>query len=98
MTWLDRHPGEVVAPMAFTQSLAAIDLPLALRAEIDSLIERKSVTAELGGGPVPPAIAALIDAALAADPPIAVDPVSPEERRRVADRVFLDLLDELAPA
>ena len=98
MTWLDRHPGEVVAPMAFTQSLAAIDLPLALRAEIDSLIERKSVTAELGVGPVPPAIAALIDAALAADPPVAVDPVSPEKRRRAADRVFLDLLDELAPA
>lgn len=98
ITWLDRHPGEVVAPMAFAQSLDAIDLAPALRAEIDALVERKSVTAELGSGPIPPAIAALIDGALAANPPIAVDPVSPEERRRAADRIFLDLLDELAPA
>jgi predicted nucleotidyltransferase len=98
MTWLDRHPGEVVAPMAFAQSLDAIDLAPALRAEIDALVERKSITAELGSAPVPSAIAALIDTVLAANPPVAVDPVAPEERRRAADRVFLELLDELAPA
>jgi predicted nucleotidyltransferase len=98
LTWLDRHPGEVVAPMAFAQSLDAIDLAPALRAEIDALVERKLASAELGRGPIPPAIAALIDTALAANPPDAVDPVPPEERRRMADHVFLDLLDELAPA
>ena len=98
MTWLDRHPDEVVAPMAFAQSLDAIDLAPALHAEINALVERKSVTLELGGAAVPRAIATWIDAALAADAPPTRDPASVEERQGAADRVFLDLLDELAPA
>lgn len=98
VAWLDRHPGDVVAPMAFQSLLDGADLSSACREEIEVMLERKLTSAELGRGPIPPAIAALIDTALAANPPIAVDPVSPEDRRRMADRVFLDLLDELAPA
>lgn len=98
VAWLDRHPGEVVAPMAFQSLLDDADLSPACRAEIAAMLERKLATAELGRGPIPPAIAALIDTALTANPPVAVDPVPPEERRRAADRVFLELLDELAPA
>jgi len=98
MTWLDEHPSDTVAPMALASLLDGIDLPPATLAEIDVLLERKLVTAELGSGPVPPGIAALIEGAIAADQPSDLDPISPEERRRAADRVFLDLLDELAPA
>jgi hypothetical protein len=98
MAWLDRHPGDVVAPMAFRPLLDAADLSPPTRAKIADLLERKLATAELGRGPIPPAIAALIDTALSADQPDIIDPVAPEERRRAADRVFLDLLDELAPA
>lgn len=98
VAWLDRHPGDVVAPMAFQSLLDGADLSLACRAEIAAMLERKLASAELGRGPIPPAIAALIDTALGANPPDAVDPVSPEERRYAADRVFLELLDELAPA
>jgi predicted nucleotidyltransferase len=98
VAWLDRHPGDVVAPMAFQSLLDGADLSPACRAEIAAMLERKLASAELGRGSIPPAIAALVDAALAASQPDAVDPVPPEERRRAADRVFLDLLDELAPA
>jgi predicted nucleotidyltransferase len=98
MAWLDAHPDVVVAPMAFAPLLDAFRVSTATRKEIDLLLERKLATAELGRGGVPPAIAALIDAALAAEAPAACDPVSWAERRRAADRVFLDLLDELAPA
>ncbi len=98
MTWLDHHPGDVVAPMAFAQALDAIALAPALRAEIAALVERKAVTAELGGGPVPRTIADFIDTTLAATAPPAPDPVSADERQSAADRVFLDLVDELAPA
>lgn len=98
MAWLDCHPDDVVAPMAFQPLLDAIDLSSACRSEIAALLERKLVTAELGRGPIPSAIAAMIDAALAATQPDAPDSVSRDERRGAADRVFLDLLDELAPA
>ena len=98
MAWLDAHPGVVVAPMAFASLLEAVGVSRAARDEIDLLLERKLATAELGRGAVPSAIAALIDAVLAADAPAAPDPVPAEQRRRAADRVFLDLLDELAPA
>jgi hypothetical protein len=84
--------------MAFQSLLDGADLSPACRAEIAVMLERKLASAELGRGPIPSAIAALIDTALAANPPDAVDPVAPGERRRAADRVFLDLLDELAPA
>jgi predicted nucleotidyltransferase len=98
MAWLDRHPEVTVAPMAFAPLLDSAGLSAEARGEIDLLLDRKLTTAELGRGAVPPAIAALIDAALVADGPAVPDPISSEERRRAADRVFLDLLDELAPA
>jgi len=98
VAWLDRHPGEVVAPMAFQSLLDDADLSMACRVEIAAMLERKAATAELGRGPIPPAIATLIESALAANPPAIVNQIPPEERRRAADRVFLDLLDELAPA
>jgi len=98
MVWLDRHPGQVVAPMAFQPLLDGADLSPACRTEIAALLDRKRTSAELGRGPIPPAVAALIDTALAAVQPDAADILPPKERRRVADRVFLDLLEGLAPA
>ncbi len=98
MGWLDCHPDESVAPMAFQALLDAIDLSAACRAEIAAMLERKLATAELGTGSVPPAIATMIEAALAAPTPGMADPIAPDARRRAADAVFLELLNELAPA
>jgi len=84
--------------MAFQSLLDDADLSMACRVEIAAMLERKAATAELGRGPIPSAIATLIESALAANPPAIVNQIPLEERRRAADRVFLDLLDELAPA
>lgn len=99
MAWLDRHPGEPAAPMAFGSLIDAIDLPADCRLEVDELLAQKLVTNELGAGPMPLAIRRFIDAALVADAPFEPDdPIFPFERRRAADRLFLDLVHELAPA
>jgi predicted nucleotidyltransferase len=62
LRWLRLHPGEAVAPMHFQTLAAGSDLPLDVTEIVDSLLARKAVTRELGVGPLPKPIAALIDA------------------------------------
>ncbi len=65
LRWLRLHPGEAVAPMHFPTLVAASDLPAEVTAIVDDLLVRKSVTRELGSGPLPAPIGALIDAEFA---------------------------------
>ena len=65
LRWLRLHPGEAVAPMHFPTLVASSDLPAEVTAIVDDLLVRKSVTRELGSGPLPAPIGALIDAEFA---------------------------------
>jgi len=62
LRWLRMHPEAAVAPMRFQALVAESDLPGEARQVIDDLLEKKSHTRELGRGPLPPVIGALIDA------------------------------------
>ncbi|MBN8816608.1 MAG: nucleotidyltransferase domain-containing protein [Sphingomonas sp.] len=98
MAWLDRHPGEPAAPMVFQLLIEAIDIPDDCRSEIAELLARKLVTNELGTSILPPAIGRYIEAGLVEEPSSETPgPISLEERGKLADRLFLDLVDELAP-
>lgn len=65
LRWLRLHPDARVAPMQFPILCAGSGLPADLMAEIDRLLTLKAVTRELGSGPMPVPIRALIDAELA---------------------------------
>jgi len=62
LRWLRFHPGSAVAPMHFPTLVAESELPPEVTAIVNDLLARKAVTRELGTGPLPPAIAGLIDA------------------------------------
>jgi predicted nucleotidyltransferase len=62
LRWLRLHPGEAVAPMHFPTLADESELPAELAAVIEDLLARKAVTRELGSGPLPAPIGALIDA------------------------------------
>jgi hypothetical protein len=61
LRWLRLHAGEPVAPMNFPTLAAQSDLPPDVVALVDDLLARKSITSELGVGPLPPAIGQLVD-------------------------------------
>jgi uncharacterized protein len=61
LRWLRMHEAEVVAPMHFPTLMEECVAPANVRAVVDDLIARKSVTRELGPGTLPPAIGAFID-------------------------------------
>lgn len=61
LRWLRLHPSQAVAPMNFQALIAQCDMPTDIAVIIDDLIERKSVTRELGSGMLPSAIASFID-------------------------------------
>jgi predicted nucleotidyltransferase len=61
LRWLRLHPAGVIAPMHFPTLAAETDLPADLAAIVDELLERKAATRELGTGPLPAAIGAIID-------------------------------------
>jgi len=65
LRWLRLHSGQAVAPMHFPKLVAETDLPADITQIVDDLLARKAVTRELGVGPLPPPIAALIDAEFA---------------------------------
>jgi uncharacterized protein len=65
LRWLRLHTGEAVPPMHFPTLVAASALPADVAAIIGDLLARKSVTRELGDGPLPQPIGALIDAEFA---------------------------------
>jgi predicted nucleotidyltransferase len=94
LRWLDQHDG--VPPMNLDELLAEADVPDDVRAEIDGLRVLKSRTRELGDAPVPRAIAAWVEQALAEEPDLAAAPVAALRER--ANAGFLDLLERWAPA
>ena len=65
LRWLRLHRGAAVAPMHFPTLVAESELPTEVVAIVDDLLARKAVTRELGDGPLPAAIGALIDAEFA---------------------------------
>lgn len=62
LRWLRLHPADAIAPMHFPTLMAECDPPAALAAEVAELIAAKAVTRELGAAPLPPTVAAFIDA------------------------------------
>jgi predicted nucleotidyltransferase len=65
LRWMRLHPGAAVAPMHFPTLVAQSELPTDVVAIVDDLLTRKAVTRELGEGPLPAPIGALIDAEFA---------------------------------
>jgi uncharacterized protein len=61
LRWLRLHPGAAVAPMHFPTLAAQSDLPSELETVIDDLLRRKALTHELGAGPMPHVVGAIID-------------------------------------
>jgi predicted nucleotidyltransferase len=62
LRWLRLHAGAAVAPMHFPTLVAQSELPAEVVAIVNELLARKAVTRELGSGPLPDPIGALIDA------------------------------------
>jgi predicted nucleotidyltransferase len=65
LRWLRLHPGQAVAPMHFPTLVAGAELPGQVAAIVDDLLARKAITRELGTGPLPAPVGALIDAEFA---------------------------------
>src|SRR5207302_1258963 len=61
LRWLRLHSGTAVAPMHFPTLVAESDLPVGVVEIVTGLLARKAVPHELGSGPLPPSIGALID-------------------------------------
>ena len=62
LRWMAEHPTDATPPMNLLQLLAETDVPGDVRAEVDELIALKSITREIGRGPIPPAIAWFVTA------------------------------------
>jgi predicted nucleotidyltransferase len=82
LRWLRLHPGQAVAPMHFPTLVHESDLPSNVVTIIDDLLASKAQTRELGRGPLPAEVGALIDAEFVrardvwpdrVEPPAAVD-------------------------
>ena len=69
LRWLRLHRGKAVAPMHFPTLVRESDLDAEIVSIVEDLLASKAVTRELGRGPLPPPIGALIDSefAIAAD-------------------------------
>ncbi len=61
LRWMRLHPGHAVVPMHFPTLVADSGLPEDVKAIVADLLARKAATRELGAGPLPPPIGALID-------------------------------------
>ena len=97
VAWLRAHPADVIAPMDLATLLSGIDVPEAVRAEIDALVAEKSRTRELGTGTVAPVLRAFVAEQLASDA-FGTGPVPDlERRRRDAADGFRRLVREHAP-
>jgi predicted nucleotidyltransferase len=96
LRWMRLHPAETIAPMHFQTLCAEADLSPGLMAEIDGLVARKAETRELGTGPMPPLMQAIITAELDGT----LDRKAPPDdgrRLRTADAFFREVLAALAP-
>ena len=90
--WIEQGFGPV--PMRFADMLARIDLPRPLRGEIDTLLERKAASGELGRGPRIEPISQYLEIEL--DKRGRSSPVfehAPQETA-VLDRLFHDAIEE----
>ena len=65
LRWLRLRPGAAVPPMHFPTLVADSELPQDVVAIVGDLLARKAATRELGSGPLPAPVAALIDAEFA---------------------------------
>jgi predicted nucleotidyltransferase len=61
LRWLRHHPEAAIAPMHFPTLMAQCEPAVEIASIVAELIERKSVTRELGSEPLPVAIAVFID-------------------------------------
>ena len=84
LRWMRLNPGAAVAPMHFPTLVVESDLPRDVTAIIDDLLSRKAATRELGSGPLPAPVAALIDAEFANAREQWLDEPLPLERDAVA--------------
>jgi hypothetical protein len=66
LRWLRLHSDQAVAPMHFMTLMEESDPPADVLAIARELIRLKSVTRELGSGPLPPEIEAFVDGEFAA--------------------------------
>lgn len=94
LRWLRLHPERNIPPMHFPTLLAESDWPPEAAEQTRQLLERKSVTREMGKGFAPPPLAALIDAELeAASNRLAAAPLrSKAESIEEADRLYRALV------
>jgi len=81
--WIERDPTAGPPPMPFIDALAAANVSVELRREIDQLVERKKAAEELDEGPAVPCINQFIDAELKRLP--AVADAMPEGRGNIRD-------------
>lgn len=95
LRWLRLHPDATVAPMHFPTLLAECEPPADLAAIVGELLILKARTRELGAGPMPPPVAAFIEAEYAAAATAFPDDGRVPDPRSVAaaDACFLALLD-----
>ncbi|GLK57435.1 hypothetical protein GCM10008170_34550 [Methylopila capsulata] len=81
LRWLRRHPDAAIAPMRFQTLIEECDPPSDVRSVLADLVERKSVTRELGTAPLPASIATFVDGEFEAAT-AAFSKAPPAERRR----------------
>jgi hypothetical protein len=98
LRWLRQRPEQALAPMNFAELCAESDLPKDLVAQIETLIERKSMTRELGHGRVSSAITGFIEAEAASAEGWIGRPGPPSNARKgEAEAAHLALLKTFAP-
>ena len=61
LRWLRQRPDAAIAPMHFPTLMSECEPSAELASLVAELIERKSITRELGSEPLPPTIAVFID-------------------------------------
>jgi len=95
LRWMRHHPGRT-PPMHFPTLIAECDPPAPVRTIIAEMIVRKAAMRESGQAPMPPDLAAFIDAEYAiveAEPKTADDGAA----RTMAEAVFHEMIERFAP-
>jgi predicted nucleotidyltransferase len=90
LRWLRMHDDRAIVPMHFPTLVAQTDLPGDVVALISDLMARKAATRELGTGPLPAPIGALIDAEFTCARTRWLSAASPPDpgARNAADQLF----------
>ncbi len=94
--WMELHPDRKLPPMPFAELMAECGASDEVRALVDDLVRRKSVTRELGTGEAPPALLDFIDQALARNNAQAARGRPPKAgAAEAADAVFAEITHRL---